>query len=359
MSRATKSWAGAFLATAVVGGLTAMAIPGQSVAAAAEDPAAVTVIASGLKNPRDVAIQSDGSILVAESGSGPATACTEPGSQCLGFTGSIYRVKGTSKGRVVTGLPSKMIVRADGSNVIAGANEVQYAGSRSYRVTYSLSGTDTSRAALGTGAAPLGTLAIAKGAILGDLAAHESSVNPDGAEVLSNPQRSVEVGGDHLVTDAAGNTLLRVSPDGTVRTEFAFPRNGDAEAVPTGIVKGADSAYYISDMSGIRTGLGRIWRWQPGYAPTVFTTGLTGVIDLAVRPDGDLVALSYATGDTVSEPGTGALTLIDKTTGALTPISAGTTLNLPTGLDIAPNGDIYVTNNTLSNSGELLRLQVS
>lgn len=358
MSRATKSWAGAFLATAVVGGLGVMAIPSQS-QAAAQDVSGATVVASGLKNPRDVTVQSDGSILVAESGSGPATPCTEPGSQCIGFTGSIYQIKGTSKYRVVTGLPSKMIVRADGSNVIAGANHAQYAGTGTYRVTYSLSGVVSTRAALGSGAEPLGTLAIAKGKILGDLAAHESGLNPDGGEVLSNPQRSVKVDNDHLVTDAAGNTLLRVRPDGTVSTEFVFPTNNGAEAVPTGIVRGADGAYYISDMSGIRKGLGRIWRWQPGSAPTVFTTGLTGVIDLAVRPDGDLVALSYATGDTVSQPNTGALTLIDQTTGALTPISTGTTLNLPTGLDIAANGDLYVTNNTLTTSGQLLRFPAS
>ncbi|MEU6127426.1 ScyD/ScyE family protein [Streptomyces sp. NPDC047123] len=335
-----------------------MAIPSQSQAA----PAAAqggAVIAGGLQNPRDVAVQSDGSVLVAESGSGPATACTVPGSQCLGYTGSIYRVKGSSKGRVVTGLPSKMIVRADGSNVIAGANHADAVGNGTYRVTYSLSGTAQTRTALGAGAKPLGTLAIAKGKVLGDLTTHESSQNPDGGEVLANPQRSVKVGSDFLVTDSAGNTLLRVTPDGTVKTEFVFPKNGDAEAVPTGLVKGGDGAYYISDMSGIRKGLGRIWRWVPGSAPTVFTTGLTGVIDLAVRPDGDLVALSYATGDTTSQPNTGALTRINKTTGALTPISVSTTLNLPTGLDIAPNGDLFVTNNTLSGNGQLLKFPAS
>ncbi|MGW0792265.1 ScyD/ScyE family protein [Streptomyces sp. NPDC002911] len=358
MSRTSKSWAGAFLATAVVGGLTAMAIPSQG-QAATTDAKAATVVASGLKNPRDVTVGSDGAVLVAESGSGPATACTAPGSQCLGFTGSVYRVKGSTKGRVVTGLPSKMIIRADGSSVIAGVNHVASANSGTYRVTYSLSGTATTRTALGTAAAPLGTLAIAKGQILGDLTAHESGQNPDGGEVLANPQRSVKVGNDFLVTDSAGNTLLRVKPDGAVSTEFVFPKNGDAESVPTGLVQGADSAYYIADMSGIRKGLSRIWRWVPGSAPTVFTTGLTGVIDLAVRPDGDLVALSYATGDTTSQPGTGALTRIDKTTGALTAISTGTTLNLPTGLDIAANGDMYVTNNTLTNSGELLKFPAS
>ncbi|MDI3389859.1 ScyD/ScyE family protein [Streptomyces sp. B-S-A8] len=353
MSKISKSWAGAFLAAAVAGGLTVIPTLSQ---AAPQDAVKVEAVASGLKNPRDVAIQSDGSILIAESGSGPADACTEPGSQCLGFTGSVYRIKGSDKGRVVTGLPSKRIVRADGSSVIAGANDVQSAGGGRYRVTYSLSGTAANRKELGAGAEPLGTLAIAKGKVLGDLTVHESSNNPDGGEVLSNPQRAVTVGSDHLVVDAAANTLLRVASNGTVKTEFVFPKNGSSEAVPTSIVKGSGGAYYISDMSGIGKGLSRVWRWEPGSDPTVFTTGMTGVIDLAVQPDGNLVALSYATGDSVSQPNTGALTRIDKSTGALTPIDAGTTLNLPTGLDIASSGELYVTNNTLSDNGELLKI---
>jgi glucose/arabinose dehydrogenase len=352
MHRVTKSLAGAFLATAVVGGLTALAVPGQS--QAAPKGATATVVASGLANPRDVQVQSDGSVLVAESGSGPATACTTPGSQCLGFTGAVYRVNGSSKGRVVTGLPSKLLVRADGSSVVAGANSVE-SDNGAYRVTYSLSGTTPTRAELGAGAEPLGTVAIAGGAILGDLTVHETNLNPDGGELLANPQRSVKVGSDYLATDSGGNTLLRVHSNGTVTTEFVFPKNGDAESVPTGIVKGADGAYYISDMSGLRKGQGRIWRLVPGTTPTVFATGLTNIIDLAVRPDGDLVALSYATGDTVSEPNTGALTRINKTTGALSSISVDTTLNLPTGLAIAPSGDMYVTNNTLTTSGQLLK----
>ncbi|MFI9605458.1 hypothetical protein ACIHCX_37585 [Streptomyces sp. NPDC052043] len=40
-------------------------------------------------------------------------------------------------------------------------------------------------------------------------------------------------------------------------------------------------------------------------------------------------------------------------------IDTGGPLNLPTGLDAGPNGDIYVTNNTLTNDGELLKFPAS
>ncbi|OQR64565.1 hypothetical protein B6E66_08140 [Streptomyces maremycinicus] len=336
------------------------------------------VVASALHNPRAVRIQSDGSILVTEAGSGPTVPCTTPGAQCLGFNGSIYRVKGSVQGRVVTGLPSVQIVRADGSSVIGGAIEAEAAPGGTYRVISGLSGTPTTRAALGAGSGPLGTLSIAQGQVLGDLAAHEVANDPDSVlgnnEVFSNPWNFARDGGDFLVTDAGANDLIRVHPDGTTTTEAVFPNNvvpaaasegaavapaGQAEAVPTGIVRGWDGAFYIADMSGIRTGLSRIWRYVPGGQPTVFASGLTGLIDLAVAPGGDLIALSYTGGATSSGLLPGALTRIHKKTGAATVIDTGGSLNTPTGVAVGSQGDIYVTSNTQGSSGELLKFSAS
>ncbi|WP_405764019.1 ScyD/ScyE family protein [Streptomyces sp. NBC_00080] len=381
MSKASKSWAGAFLAAAVVGSLTATVIPAQAgtrAASAAHPPkaAAPVVVASGLHNPRGVTVQPDGSVLVAEAGSGPATPCTaSPGAitRCLGFTGSLYRVKGSRQSRVVTGLPSELIYRTDGSSLVTGALRSEAGRNGAYRVVYGLSGLPADRAALGAGSGPLGTLSIARGKVLGDLAEHEARHDPDSVtgnnEVFSNPADFARDGRDFLVTDAGANDLIRVHPDGTTTTEFVFPNNvlpaaasavrpltpaGQAQAVPTGIVRGHDGAFYISDMSALRQGLGRVWRYVPGSSPTVFATGLTDVIDLALAPDGDLIALSYNTG-TSTAPLPGALTRINKKTGALTPIDTGNRLTVPLGVAVGPRGDIYVTNNALGTSGELLK----
>ncbi|GAA4000286.1 hypothetical protein GCM10022384_54060 [Streptomyces marokkonensis] len=377
MSRSFKPWAGALLTTAVAVSLAATSIPSSAAdtavshrhrTAVASTP---VVVASGLHNPRDVTVQYDGSVLVAESGSGSGAACpSQPGPpvRCFGLTGSIYKVAGRWKGRVVTGLPSQELVPPGGQGSIYGLNQVEQLWNGSYRAVYGLIGLPSTRTDLGAGSGPLATLSIVNGKVLGDLAAHEAEHDPDAVLgntlPASNPQRFVRDGRDFLVTDAAANDVIRVRPDGTTKTEVVLPNNAlptesgsvKAEAVPTGIVRGRDGAFYISDLSGAHNGLGRLWRYVPGGEPTVFATGLSSVIDLAVAPNGDLIALSYATGNTPGAP-TGALNRIDRRTGALTPIKSDTPLTMPTGLDVTRRGDIYITNNSLSNEGQLLKFR--
>ncbi|MFJ9041871.1 ScyD/ScyE family protein [Streptomyces sp. NPDC102406] len=274
----------------------ATAIPSQAAPVA---PSAV-VAASGLHNPCDVEIQADGLLLVVEAGSGPEIPCPPP--------------------------------------VEVGRN--RYLG--------------------------FSTLSTTKGKVLGDLAVHELNSTPDAgnpgtAEVFSNPWGFARDGRDCLVTDAGANDLIRIRPDGSTETVFAFPTatrptdNVPLQAVPTGVLRGRGGAFCIADMSGMHQGLSRVWRYVPGSEPTVFATGLTDLIDLAVAPDGDLIALSYGSGP-ATDPGPGTLTRIDTRTGASTPIPTATTLKEPTGLAVNPRGDAYVTSNTRSNTdGELLK----
>ncbi|MFD6619282.1 ScyD/ScyE family protein [Streptomyces albidoflavus] len=384
MSRTIKPWAGAFLTTAITVGLAASSIPSSAAdsvaphrhrAGVASTP---VVVATGLHNPRDLTVQRDGSVLVAESGSGSGTACqSRPGPpvRCFGLTGSIYKVAGRKKGRVVTGLPSQELAPYGSPGSIYGLNQVEAVGNGSYRGVYGLIGLPSTRTDLGAGSGPLATLSIVGGKVLGDLAAHEAEHDPDAVLgntlPASNPQRFVRDGKDFLVTDAAANDVIRVHPDGTTETEVVLPNNvlpaastgaaagttaagSKAEAVPTGIVRGRDGAFYISDLSGAHNGLGRLWRYVPGGEPTVFADGLSSVIDLAVAPNGDLIALSYSTGNAPGAP-TGALNRVDRRTGALTPIKSDTPLTMPTGLDVTRRGDIYITNNSLSSEGQLLK----
>ncbi|MEU0007163.1 ScyD/ScyE family protein [Streptomyces sp. NPDC006314] len=374
-----------------MGSLTATVIPSQATPQAASGTHALKisptpeVLATGLHNPRSVRIQADGSLLVAEAGTSSET-CTVPNTQCLGFTGSVYRVKGTKKGRVVTGLPSETEVRANGEKAIMGATQAQAAWDGTYRVVSGLSGNLDTRATLGPGSDPLGSLTVAKGKMLGDLVKHEVEHDPDSVtgngQVYSNPWYFARDGRDYLVVDAGANDLIRVHPDGTTETEAVFPNNllptppavssavksslvrpltpaGQTQAVPTGIVRGWDGAFYISDLSSMQPNLSRIWRYVPGGKPTVFATGLTNTIDLRVAPNGDLIALSYATGYSSTGLLPGGLTRIDRHTGALTPIDTGGRLAQPTGLEVSSNGDVYVTNNTTTSNGELLKFPAS
>lgn len=139
---------------------------------------------------------------------------------------------------------------------------------------------------------------------------HELANNPDGTtNVETHPYGiDVDVDGNLIVTDAAGNSLIRVNPE-TGETETivgfegipgVFPsatRGGEllADPVPTNVVANEDGSFYVSYLSGAP--------FVPGSAKVVsvsadgevsdFATGLTMLVDLKRGPDGNLYAVSF------------------------------------------------------------------
>lgn len=160
-----------------------------------------------------------------------------------------------------------------------------------------------------------------------DLGSFEAAVNPDGAEIDSNPF-DVEAlpGGRVLVADAGANALLIVErgrvdwvatlPDELVSTAdvkelvgcggepisaFAdlclLPPELPAEGVATSVAVGPDGAYYVAELKGFPAprGESRIWRIEPGArhaqcgvspACSVVADGFTSIVDLEVGRDG-------------------------------------------------------------------------
>ncbi|NEB13358.1 ScyD/ScyE family protein [Streptomyces coelicoflavus] len=322
--------------------------------------ATVTVVASHLKNPRGVTALSHGGVLVAEAGAGLAGCPVDQA--CVGATGSVYKVRGSFRGRVATGLASTAVGVAPGAPISAsGPSDVVPDRFGGYVVVSGLGGTTESRAALGEGAGTLGTVFRTRdGKVLADLTEHETRLNPDGGDVHANPWMLVRSGCGYLVTDAGANTVVRGDRDGTTSTEFLLPKNelptGAAESVPTGIARAADGTVYVADMSGGQVGASRIWKVAPGHEPEVLATGMTNLIDLDLDRDGDLVALSYSSGALAGPPQPGVLFDVDADTGAVTEIPTGDRLTQPTGVAVDRHGKVYVTNNTLGTDGQLVRV---
>src|SRR5581483_10461724 len=81
----------------------------------------VTVVASNLNNPRQISVAPTGAIYVAEAGKAGPTCVAKDA--CLGFSGSITRVKDGRATRILTGLASvggkdgSFTVGADGVSV--------------------------------------------------------------------------------------------------------------------------------------------------------------------------------------------------------------------------------------------------
>jgi hypothetical protein len=159
-----------------------------------------------------------------------------------------------------------------------------------------------------------------------DILGFETTVNPDGGIIESNPF-DVEVlpGTGALVADAAGNSVLVVNrrgdidwvatlPDELVSTAnakkiFGCPESGappcglpdqiPAQAVATSVAIGPDGAYYVGELKGFPapTGESRLWRIEPGTlhaacgtspACQVVADGFTSIIDLTFDRDGML-----------------------------------------------------------------------
>jgi hypothetical protein len=343
--------------------------------------ARLSVIASGLDNPRGLAFGPGGALYVAESGrgfggvsSGPCAPNPVGGEPvCLGQTGAITRIDGTTSTRVVTGLAS--IAVASGATA-TGPSDISFSGPRGY-VAMGL-GQDratrdgTGPLQLGPGAADLGTLLqvnTSKGtwARVADLAAFEEDAgDPDGnGKLESNANGVVAEGSRQVVIDAAGNTVLQVDPDGSVSLIATMPKvTPTIESVPVSAVRGPDGALYVGELTGLffPVGAARVWRIADGQAPQVYATGFTMISDLAFGADGKLYVLEYsADGSTgvfagapqgrlvrVTSAGAPGDVLLDGTDG----------LSGPVGLTSGPDGALYLTNHsTEAGVGEVLRFK--
>ncbi|ONI73656.1 hypothetical protein BWI15_09475 [Kribbella sp. ALI-6-A] len=159
--------------------------------------------------------------------------------------------------------------------------------------------------------------------------------DPDKYDQENNPTESNPFGvaalrdGTVLVADAAGNDLLRVWPNGHIRTVArlkprwvktpsglpappAFPPAGtpvNSEAVPTSVTVGSDGYWYVGELRGFPAtpGTSQIWRIKPGsynavcdpYKPYSgnckrWADGYTSIVDLAGGPRGAIAAVQLA-----------------------------------------------------------------
>jgi hypothetical protein len=202
--------------------------------------------------------------------------------------------------------------------------------------------------------------------------------NPNGLALLR--------GGGVLLTDAAGNDLLRVSTGKRITTVARFktelapwpdglpfpgPPPGTpvpVESVPTAVAIGPDGAWYVSELKGFPfpKGASRIWRIEPGTTNAVcdpespdtgpcrtVASGFTSVIDLAFGPDGTMYVLEI-----VKEGLLGVEIFGDPPIGALWAVKGGTKTELvpgellfPGGVDVNFDGSLYVTTGSVFGPG--------
>ena len=176
----------------------------------------------------------------------------------------------------------------------------------------------------------------------------------------SNPYHLTALsGGEALVADAAGNTLLSARTNGAIGVVAVFtPPTADGsgsideedwlelfeldadttcfvQPVPTSVAIGADGAIYVGELTGFPAtpGLSRVWRIDagarnvtcPSTACTVAFDGLTSVIDLEFGPDGflyvvEMDANGWFEAAVLGSPAGGRIQRCDVGTGACSPL---------------------------------------
>ena len=330
--------------------------------------AGVSVVMTGLNAPKQLAFGPEGALYVAETGTGAAGApCIPAGDSdalaCYSLTGSITRYWKGEQERIVTGLPSLGV----GGEVVAGPNDIAFQGRGNMYVTIGLGADPALREGLGEEGATLGTLIVVKPngkwSVVADISGFEAANNPDGGPIDSNPYGVLAEGGRQYVTDAGGNSLLQVSPNGQLSLVSTFPDLAlpplpvpftSSQSVPTEVVRGPDGALYVSTLTGapFLPGLARIYRVTPGGAPTVYRDGFTAITDFDFGPDGSLYVLQFAS--ELFLGGAGSVVRVSPD-GTRTTIASG--LVAPTGLTVGPDGAVYVTNlGVVVGAGEVLRI---
>ncbi len=131
------------------------------------------------------------------------------------------------------------------------------------------------------------------------------------------------------------------------------------QPVPTGVVRGPDGAAYLGQLTGFPfpVGAANVFRVAGQGEPQVIASGFTNIVDIGYA-DGNGYVLQISSNGLLVPPGTpvGGKLIKVAPDGTQTDLAAGR-LEQPTGMTIAPNGDIYVSNNGGSGSdGEIVRI---
>jgi DNA-binding beta-propeller fold protein YncE len=341
---------------------------------------AADVIATGLNNPRGIALAPDGDLYVAEAGTGgngPCIPSSDGTTPCFGTTGSITRVHLRTGGqeRIATGFPS--LAGPTGGGAIGPAG-ISFQGQGNGYIAVGLGSNPAFRSQLGPVGADMAHEARmqpnGKWSPQADLGTFEMTNNPAGGPVDTDPFGILALPGKQIVADAGGNDLLEIAANGRIQTLAVFPdqfvpappflglppgTNIPAEPVPTTVVLGPDGAYYVGQLTGFpfQPGSANIYRVSPqGGIPTVAYSGFTNIISIAFGPDGSLYVLEISKNGLLSGNPAGALIKV-LPNGTRTELAAGQ-LSMPGGLVLSSDGTLYVTNwSVLAGGGQVLRIQ--
>jgi hypothetical protein len=314
-----------------------------SVVAAYEGDKGETIVADALNSPRQIFLDADGTLYVAEAGSGGETPgeVVLLGEAMIGTSGQITAVTQDGQSVFLSGLFS------------AANNFGQAVGPHAVYVT-----ADTVWVVMGQGLeddpanpeSPSYALVSYDKATLEqkqviNLFETEQQNNPDGGDVDSNPiDLAVAADGTVYIADAGANAVLKVTQDGAVSLFKSWVPNDEGLApVPTALTLDAEGNLYVGFLTGFPFLPGVAWieKLDAEGSTVQQFTGLTLVTDIAFGEDGSLYAVEFASGfgDTGFIPDSGRIVKVAE--AGVEPLVTG--LNFPYGLVVGPEGQFMVS----------------
>lgn len=353
------------LALAAPLAVAAAGAAGATPARPAPRPPGHVVVVAGLNNPRQLSLVDNAELLIAEAGKGgtiPAGADPESGDATFaGATASVSAVlapqlaRNQSPRRVITGLIS--VAGQDGS-AATGADGVSALNRRSpiyVQLTDIPAGVLPASLERSQNGKLIQARPYGRTSVVADISGFEARHDPDRHGVESNPYAVLAQPNRLLVADAAANDVLSIDRRGRVTVLHVFgnitdgacaaqqdpPGFAGCNFVPTSLATDRWGNIYVGALGSLVPNEGRVVKLDPSGRRVLRTwTGLTAVTGLAVAGNGDLYVSQLFAPE--------AAPINPAVQGVLTKISAnGRRTNVdvpfPTGVELDRWGNVYVS----------------
>ena len=331
----------------------------------------VSVLASGLNNPRGLTFGPDGNLYVAEGGTGgnmsttPADCEQVPfpiGPYTGGFTARISKITPAGvRTTVVDHLPSSQTTPESG-NLASGVADVAFVQGQLYAL---LAGAGCSHGLLGTTNAILRVNANGTTSQIADLSAFQKAhpvaqSEPDDFEPDGTWYSMVAVRGDLYAVEPNHGEVVRVSPTTGAITRVVDVSAIEGHIVPTAIAYHGNFFFGNLGTFPVTPQAERILKLTPSGQLHEWASQLTTVLGLAFDRQDRMYVLESMTAAGFPGPGevgTGRIVRIAPS-GATDTIASG--LSFPTAMTLGPDRALYVSNLGFAgpSAGQILRVTI-
>ncbi len=370
--------------------LSACALVPAFLPAAAHAQASLQVVMNGLDSPYGLTFGPNGGLYVADAGdgngglaSGPSLVDGNNETDYFGDTGSVDVLKGGVQSQVITGLPSLAAAGGGSASGLAGITFVGgnlYGvfgfGAQEYQRTQLVTSVEMATGQTSTNAADLGQVAqLTPGANtitpISDMVPYETmnyaANNGTSQMPESNPYSLTPLAaGGFAVSDGGGNVVLKTPASGGAPSLLTLlpaqpstaPGPPTYQSVPTALAQDAKGNLYVSAFTGYPFPVGKasVFSLSASGTPSVFATGFTNITGITFAPNGDLYVLDDTTTGLAGPPSPGQLFQFNPSTNVTTLLT-----NLPAGFtytDVAAgaDGSLYISSQGAGpGAGQVLR----